>query len=72
MDVKAVSDAINWFFENEEKGIILRRLSTALRLFNFCENLLKYYEQNKKIVCITGVNFQMEKNMEMHLIISQI
>ena len=38
------------------------RLSTALRLFNFCENLLKYYEQNKKIVCITGVNFQNGKH----------
>ena len=58
---KAVSDAINWFFfENEEKGIILEDdcLPHLDFFFNFCENLLKYYEQNKKIVCITGVNFQ--------------
>ena len=56
---KAVSEAITWFFENEEKGIILEDdCLPHLDFFNFCENLLDYYDKDEKIICITGVNFQ--------------
>ena len=56
---KAISEGITWFFENEEQGIILEDdCLPHLDFFNFCENLLDYYAEDEKVVCITGDNFQ--------------
>jgi len=55
----AVSGAVNWFFENEEKGIILE--DDALphsTFFRFCEELLEYYKDDKRIMMISGDNLQ--------------
>lgn len=56
---KAVSEAITWFFENEEKGIILEDDTLPSQsFFWFCEELLKRYIENKQIAMISGNNFQ--------------
>ena len=56
---KAISTAINWFFENEEQGIILEDdCLPNLDFFNFCENLLFRYSKDERISAITGNNFQ--------------
>ena len=55
----AVSGGINWFFENEEQGIILEDdCLPSTSFFYFCEQLLNYYKNNEKIFLITGHNKQ--------------
>ena len=52
-------DSINWFFQNEEKGIILEDDCVPdLSFFKFCEILLNYYNHDKRILFINGSNFQ--------------
>lgn len=54
----AVSDAISWFFNQEEDGIILEDDCLPSRsFFTFCEDLLDYYRDNKKIMHISGDQF---------------
>lgn len=56
---RAVSEAISWFFENEEMGIILEDdVLPSLSFFWFCEKLLEKYKDNKVIGAISGCNFQ--------------
>ena len=55
----AVSSAITWFFKYEQEGIILEDdCLPNLEFFSFCQKLLKYYRNNKKVFAITGNNFQ--------------
>ena len=45
----AISDAINWFFQNEELGIILEEdLIPSKSFFQFCDYLLEKYKNEKK------------------------
>lgn len=55
----AVSTAIDWFFENEEDGIILE--DDCLpddSFYKFCEEMLEKYRDDNRIMSITGDNFQ--------------
>lgn len=55
----AVSSAIDWFFENEEQGIILEDDCLPHESFyDFCETLLNYYKFNERVMHISGDNFQ--------------
>ncbi len=55
----AVSDAITWFFNQEEKGIILEDdCLPDLSFFPFCEELLEKYKDDEQIMLISGDNFQ--------------
>jgi len=55
----AVSSAIDWFFENEEQGIILEDDCLPNESFyNYCETLLNYYVSDERIMHISGNNFQ--------------
>ena len=64
--------AINWFFENVEEGIILEDDCVPDQsFFYFCQELLEYYRNNKKIMHISGDNFQYGKNGVFLLIIFQ-
>ena len=59
---KGPSEAITWFFENEEQGIILEDDCVPhLDFFSFCENLLDHYFSDETIFVITGNNFQKGK-----------
>lgn len=53
----AVSSAINWFFEHEERGIILEDdcLPTP-SFFPFCETLLERYKDDTRVLHIGGTN----------------
>ena len=56
------SNAISWFFEYEEKGIILEDdCLPHVDFFSFCENLLDRYAEDEKVSVISGNNFQKGK-----------
>jgi hypothetical protein len=58
----AVSSAIDWFFENEEMGIILEDdCLPHSSFFRFCEELLELYRDEERIGIISGDNFQFGK-----------
>lgn len=54
---KAVSQAITWFFENVEEGIILEDdCLPDLSFFPFCEELLARYRTDDIVMSISGSN----------------
>lgn len=54
---KAVSSAIDWFFDNVEQGIILEDdCLPDTTFFRYCEELLDKYKDNEKIISINGTN----------------
>ena len=56
---EAVSSAIDWFFSNEEEGIILEDdCLPANSFFKFCDELLEKYRNDTRIRHITGCNLQ--------------
>lgn len=53
-----VSTAITWFFENEERGIILEDdIIPDPSFFPFCSELLQRYEKDPRVFAISGCNF---------------
>jgi len=55
----AVSSAINWFFEQEEMGIVLEDDCLPTQsFFWFCEELLDRYKNDMKVWHIGGINLQ--------------
>ncbi|MGN6491566.1 MAG: hypothetical protein ACTHLE_06175 [Agriterribacter sp.] len=58
----AVTDAINWFFEQEEEGIILEDdCLPAMDFFYFCDEMLQRYRHDTRMMNVTGTNLQMGK-----------
>jgi len=56
---RAVSSAIDWFFEHEQQGLILEDDCLPHQdFFRFCDNLLEKYKYDDRISVITGNNFQ--------------
>jgi hypothetical protein len=54
---KAVSSAIDWFFKNEEMGIIIEDdCNPTSGFFDFCEWGLEEYKNNKTVGMISGSN----------------
>jgi len=54
----AVSSAIDWFFENEEMGIILEDdCLPSQSFFWFCEELLEKYKNDLRIGQVSGFNY---------------
>lgn len=55
----AVSEAISWFFEHEEQGIILEDdCLPSQSFFWFCEELLDKYKNDTRVFLISGYNKQ--------------
>ncbi|WKL45998.1 nucleotide-diphospho-sugar transferase [Flavobacterium pectinovorum] len=55
----AVSEAITWFFKNEEEGIILEDdCLPSSDFFRFCDIMLEKYRLDNRIGHICGCNFQ--------------
>lgn len=51
--------AIDWFFDNEEKGIILEDdCLPSVSFFKFCSQLLEKFRNDTRIMHISGSNFQ--------------
>lgn len=56
---EAVSGAIDWFFDNEEAGIILEDDCLPHQsFFPYCGELLDRYKSDERIMCISGNNFK--------------
>lgn len=54
---KAVHEAVQWFFSQEEKGIVLEDdIVPSLNFFHFCEDALARFKDDKRIGSITGRN----------------
>lgn len=54
---KAVSQAINWFFENEEMGIILEDdCLPSPSFFLYCEAMLTKYKDDYSVFSVNGCN----------------
>lgn len=54
---KAVSSAIDWFFENVDEGIILEDdCLPSPSFFIFCEEMLSLYRDDSRIMMISGSN----------------
>lgn len=54
---RAVSTAINWFFEQEEAGIILEDdCLPHPTFFSYCEELLSHYRDDTRVMHINGSN----------------
>jgi hypothetical protein len=59
---RAVSSALDWFFEQEEEGIILEDDCLPNKdFFQYCQELLQKYRNDPKIMHIGGANFQFGK-----------
>ncbi len=59
---RRISSAIDWFFENEEYGIILEDDCVPDQsFFYFCAELLEKYKNNIEVGIISGNNFQFNK-----------
>ncbi|MBU0711493.1 MAG: nucleotide-diphospho-sugar transferase [Bacteroidota bacterium] len=56
---KGPAKAISWFFDNVEQGIILEDdCLPHPDFFDYCCEMLHYYQENEKIMVISGNNFQ--------------
>lgn len=54
---KAIVSAIDWFFDNEEQGIILEDdCLPETSFFTFCNELLIKYKDNNEVMIISGTN----------------
>lgn len=53
-----VSTAVTWFFDHEERGIILEDdVLPRASFFEFCGELLDRYEKDERVLAISGCNF---------------
>jgi len=60
-----VSTAISWFFESEERGIILEDdVLPQDSFFPFCSELLDRYEDDDRVLAISGCNFVPPEHQE--------
>lgn len=56
---RAVGEAITWFFDHVEEGIILEDdCLPDPSFFPFCLELLERYRDDERVMCISGDNFQ--------------
>lgn len=54
----AIYEALKWFFQNEEFGIILEEdLLPSKNFFYFCDYALEKYKNKQKIMMISGTNY---------------
>jgi hypothetical protein len=59
---RAVSSAIDWFFEQVEEGIVLEDdCLPDPTFFILCDELLRRYRDDNRVMCITGDNFIAQK-----------
>lgn len=55
---QGVSTALTWFFDHEERGIILEDdILPRESFFDFCAELLDRYETDERVLAISGCNF---------------
>ena len=61
---QAVYEAITWFFDQEEYGVICEDdIVFSLDFFKLCEDLLPRYADNEQIMCINSMNPSMRTDI---------
>lgn len=61
-----VSDAINWFFQQETEGVILEDDCVPdLSFFRFCQEMLELYRHDEQIMHIGGSNLAQNYTMQL-------
>lgn len=56
---RGVSEAIGWFFERVDEGIVLEDDCVPhVDFFQYCAELLERYRRDERVWCISGDNFQ--------------
>ncbi len=61
-------NAMNWFFGSEAEGIILEDdIIPSIDFFRFTQEMLEKYRTNKKIISISGCNFDYEGKIDGYL-----
>lgn len=56
---KAVNDAISWFFEYEDAGIILEDdILPSASFFPFMQTMLEMYKKDSRVMMVTGYNIK--------------
>jgi hypothetical protein len=56
---RAVSGALDWFFEREPEGIVLEDdCLPSASFFPYCDELLARYRDDQRVMAISGNNFQ--------------
>jgi hypothetical protein len=59
-----VSTALDWFFDREEEGIILEDdCVPSPSFFPYCAELLDLFRDDRRVMSISGDNFQMGRNV---------
>ncbi|QKI89775.1 hypothetical protein [Thiomicrorhabdus xiamenensis] len=54
---KSVHEAVQWFFSQEEKGVVLEDdIVPSLNFFKFCEEMLEFYKYDRSVASIGGRN----------------
>lgn len=62
---RGVGEAINWFFENVEEGIILEDdILPDESFFPYCRELLEKYRNDHRVGSITACNFQPNSSLD--------
>jgi hypothetical protein len=70
---KAVSGAINWFFDQVDQGIILEDDTVpSVSFFNFAAELLEKYKNHHDIMHIAGTNITPSSAIETSYLISRL
>jgi len=58
-----MASAIDWFFENEEQGLIIEDdIICSEDFVKFCDLMLKKYKKNKNIMMVGGTNYNKFKD----------
>ncbi len=59
---RGVSTAVTWFFDHEQRGIILEDdLLPRSTFFPYCEELLDRYETDERVFAVSGCNYVPEE-----------
>lgn len=60
--MNACTQAISWFFDHEDKGIILEDDCLPTQsFFNYCEEVLEKYKDDNRVVHVNGNNYNTSK-----------
>ncbi len=61
----AVSEAISWFFEREEEGVILEDdVLPSPSFFRFCDTMLEKFRRDPQVMMVSGNNFSYNAPLE--------
>jgi len=64
---QAVSSALDWFFEQEEEGIMLEDdCVPCASFFFYCSELLNRYRSDSRIMCVGGGDYSMRRYSGAH------